>query len=705
VGGEAKTGAVSLRIIEGRGRGETYTFQAGTRVLLGRDDGCDVQLMDEGISRSHCRLDPVGGGHVLIDLQSTNGTFVNGEKVGRASLSSGDVIRVGQVRIVFEKAGTDEGEPAAREVDERSSSQLIRKRFETTRAGMMKLSVLEGKDQPSLRMARHLDAIYRVSGLVHESEDLDRVLEALVAIVRDVFGSERCYLVMREDHGVASRSVVNRDRLEEVTMDGIDVSSNIVDEALDHGQSVLTTDAMQDERYSGSVSVMLHEIRSVICVPIESGEGVIGAIYVDSTSRPAAYFHDDLELLAAIGKQAGMAIQRAVLIRTRRDAERALGEKEQEIRQLQKMEAVGRLAGGVAHDFNNLLGVILGYCDVALQEMGGRDPTRECVSEIHAAAERARELTQQLLAFSRRQVMQKRVFELNDVVSSTERMLGRILGEDVTLVTRLSPDAGRVKADTAQMQQVLLNLAVNARDAMPDGGSLIVETRPFVVDGDFAASHVGFGQGDHVLMIVSDTGVGMDAETRSRAFEPFFTTKPEGKGTGLGLSTVYGVIKQSGGEVRLYSEPGKGTSFKIYLPRVTEDAVPIAESRPSPPSVRGTETVLVVEDDVSLLALTGRMIRKHGYRVLEATSGESALALMESYAGEVHLLLADVILPGMSGPELAGRLPELKVLFMSGHSDETVLRQNLLPAEVGFIQKPFTADEVCGRIREILGTV
>jgi PAS domain S-box-containing protein len=380
---------------------------------------------------------------------------------------------------------------------------------------------------------------------------------------------------------------------------------------------------------------------------------------------------------------------------------------EQQLRQAQKMEAVGRLAGGIAHDFNNILTAITGYADLLLEDLGATDPRRQDADEIHKAADRAAGLTRQLLAFSRQQVLQPTVLEVNKLVSDLEKMLRRLLGEDVELGTRLAPTTGRVKADPGQLEQVIMNLAVNARDAMPNGGKLTLETGNVDLDEAYAADHYPARAGPFVMLAVSDTGIGMSEETQVHMFEPFFTTKEKGKGTGLGLATVYGIIKQSGGFIWVYSEVGHGTTFKLYLPRVEE----LAE-RPSQPAqaparaARGTETVLVVEDEAPVRSVARQVLERHGYTVLEAPSAEAALDIVTRYSGTIHLLLTDVVMPGLNGRELANRLaglrPDAKVIFMSGYTDDAVTRHGVLEPGSAYVQKPFTPDAIARKVREVL---
>ncbi|WP_447975046.1 ATP-binding protein [Nitrospira sp. Kam-Ns4a] len=380
-------------------------------------------------------------------------------------------------------------------------------------------------------------------------------------------------------------------------------------------------------------------------------------------------------------------------------------ELEAQLLQAQKMEAVGKLAGGVAHDFNNLLTIINGYSHLLLSRLAVNDPLRPDVEEIKQAGDRAAALTQQLLAFSRRQVLIPSVLDLNAVVSGMSSMVQRLLGEDIDLSTALAPALGHVRADRSQLEQVIMNLAVNARDAMPQGGKLTIETANVDIDDSFRHGQV-VAPGRYVLLAVSDTGQGMDEETKARVFEPFFTTKGLGKGTGLGLSTVYGIVRQSGGYIFVYSEPGKGSTFKIYLPRVDEAVEPEPAALADPGLPRGNETILLVEDEPGVRMLVRDTLELQGYTVLEARHGIEALVLSSRHPGPVHLLLTDVVMPQMSGREVAAQLlaarPDVKVLYMSGYAENSVVHHGILDPGTAFLQKPFTPDVLVRRVREVL---
>lgn len=379
---------------------------------------------------------------------------------------------------------------------------------------------------------------------------------------------------------------------------------------------------------------------------------------------------------------------------------------EQQLHQAQKMEAIGQLAGGIAHDFNNLLTVIMGFCELLASQSDPDAPHLSAVDEIYQAGEQAAALTHQLLAFGRRQVLMPQVVNLNSVVADTETMLRRLIAEDIEIVTVLRPDVRPVRVDARQIQQVIVNLAVNARDAMPDGGRLVIETANAELDGNYARQHASVTPGPYVMLAVSDTGAGMDTETQARVFEPFFTTKETGQGTGLGLSIVYGIVKQSDGDVWVYSEPGQGTTVKLYFPSV-EQAPSGGAPPPAPPQAPGgTETILLVEDEPQVRTLARRVLEASGYTVLEAERGEQALELATAHAGPIHLLLTDVVMPGIGGPGLAQELarahPTLKVLYMSGYTDATIAPRGVLQPGVELLEKPFTPSLLTKRVRTVL---
>jgi two-component system cell cycle sensor histidine kinase/response regulator CckA len=388
-------------------------------------------------------------------------------------------------------------------------------------------------------------------------------------------------------------------------------------------------------------------------------------------------------------------------ITKRKYAERS----EQQLLQSQKMETLGQLAGGIAHDFNNLLGVILGYCEIMEGRKDLPEPACKMINEIHSAGTSAKELTRHLLAFSRRQVSQPVFLDLNETITRLSTMLGRMIGDDVELVSRLGSGLGTIRADPIQIEQVLMNLAVNARDAMPTGGKITIETSNIEVDGCCGQWRPAGDSGACVMVAMSDTGVGMDKETQSRVFDPFFSTKAIGQGTGLGLSTVFGIVKQSAGSINVYSEPGHGSTFKVYFPRC-EAAPSVTKKRKEAPLRGGTETLLLVDDATPLRGLTRQLLTDCGYKVLDSGDAEEALRVARKLKGALPLLITDVVMPGLSGPALAERLaaerPETRVLFTSGYADNMLTKHGATGSDYSFLEKPFTRDELVRKVREIL---
>jgi signal transduction histidine kinase/ActR/RegA family two-component response regulator len=557
----------------------------------------------------------------------------------------------------------------------------------------------------------------RVSRLLAFARELQRAstFHELLAITRDevhaalgyahtwmFVGDEEYPEEVRLLEFAAGRSDVNIESVPVLRIAG----DAMMEEIARSDEPVVVVDARTDPRTNKEIVAHLGN-RTIINVPLRMidapfaafGTGTFGD---DEGCRPPS--REQLDYLIGMAGQLVVAAARIRFIEERRRSAEQLRKAQEQFLHAQKMEAVGRLAGSIAHDFNNLLSVILSYSSMLLDDLRPGQ-MREDIEMIKKAGERAADLTRHLLAFSRQQVQEPRVLDLNEVLSHAERLLARLLGEDVQLETRFAADLWRVKVDPGQMDQVVMNLAVNARDAMPRGGTLRITTQNVVLDQPLTSEHFGVKRGPHVLLSVADTGTGMDAETQARMFEPFFTTKEKGKGTGLGLATVFGIVKRSEGAIVCESSAEAGTTFQLFFPRA-EQEVDEAPERVAPRSLSGSETVLLVEDQTEVRQVARNILRRYGYRVIEARNPVEALALSERHAAPIHLLVTDVILPQMSGPELAAQLrlrrPALRVLFTSGYAEGAELGGAFAEGTATFLEKPILPEALAQRVREVL---
>jgi two-component system cell cycle sensor histidine kinase/response regulator CckA len=495
-------------------------------------------------------------------------------------------------------------------------------------------------------------------------------------------------------------STLARERLESPAQDGsVAVERHEADDR--KGAEREATDALLDRERQDADAVVEMERRAH-----EAHRAPHEACRDDTNSQLSVErAGTDAAVRALAATKCALADSQSADLTERKRAEAALLETERQLRHAQKMEAVGMLAGGIAHDFNNILSVILSYAEMLLGDLKPGEPMRDDIEEIFKAGHRAADLTRQLLTFSRQQVIEPKVLDLNDVLAGIDKMLQRIVGADVDLISLPTHPLDRVRVDPGSIEQVIMNLVVNARDAMPTGGKLTMETANVVLDEAFVREHTGVKLGPHVMLTVTDTGIGMDQATVARIFEPFFTTKMKGRGTGLGLSTVFGIVQQSGGSIWVTSEEGKGTAFKVYFPCVDApiDSVRRAETTTS---VRGSETILLVEDDDQVRTVALAILRKNGYVVLEARNAGEALMHSERHPGVIHLLVSDVVMPQVSGPELAKRLaqirPEMKVLCMSGYTDDSIVRHGVIEGHIAYLQKPLTPDALATKVRKVL---
>jgi two-component system cell cycle sensor histidine kinase/response regulator CckA len=557
----------------------------------------------------------------------------------------------------------------------------------------MALDITESK-----QVERRLNAKYAITEIMAEAATAEQALPQILRTICETFGwswgafwtadaGPRLQLVQSwHDPSMDAASLVRASKDLKVTVD-----NSVPGRVFASSQPVWIADLAKSLWSMRAPFAIQAGFHASVAFPVMRRSSLIGVM--EFISRDIREPDETvLGMMASVGRQIGELIERKRL--------------EEQYQQAQKMEAIGLLAGGVAHDFNNLLTVIAGYSELMLTRLAADDPMGALVGEIHQAGERAAHLTRQLLAFSRKAVIEPRVLDLNAVVLDTERMLRRLIGEDITLTTVPGPLLRPVKADAGQLEQIVVNLAVNARDAMPRGGKLTIETANVELDEHFTRMHAGLKPGRYVMFAVSDTGCGISAEVQARIFEPFFTTKGPGKGTGLGLATVYGIVKQAGGHISVYSEVGCGTTFKVYLPPADERAAAGKSHHGTRITPDGDETIVLVEDEDAVRGIARLALEMHGYHVLEARNGAEALRYYEEHEGPIHLLITDVVMPDMGGREIAERVatckPGTRVLYLSGYTDDAVVRHGILQADVAFLQKPFTPVALAHKVREVL---
>lgn len=577
-----------------------------------------------------------------------------------------------------------------------------------TQNKLAEAALAEANQRAICEYVRLLERLATLGQQLGGARDLDSVFLAITDFANDSVPCSRLVISLRNDASAVRTPIYlwyNGKSSDASDLLPIAFGNGPVGNAIERGEILIVDDYLKDRGDEEPVVLasdfdLTQDPRSAMIAPLKVMGEVIGVIELFSDDL-AVYTPEHATAMRMAANLTANAIENVRLI----DLERIRAE---QFRQSQQLESVGRLAGGIAHDFNNMLTAINGYSDLTLRKLGKEDPLaiRKNIEEIKKAGDRSAVLTQQLLAFSRRQVLKPKVIDINHTVEETGILLERLIGEDIELILALSPALGSVEADPAILTQVIMNLAVNARDAMPEGGRLTIETSNQALDGEYTARHARMKAGAYVMLAVSDTGLGMDAETLEHLFEPFFTTKAVGKGTGLGLATVYGIVKQSGGYVWVYSEEGLGTTFKIYLPRVDAVADEIYKGTNELMNLKGKETIFLVEDEEIVRKLSKQILETCGYTVVEARNGAEALELCKSSDQHFDLLLTDVVMPKMSGRQLVKHFtslrPGVKVLYMSGYTDDSVLRNGVIAAGENFIQKPFTFNSLAGQVREML---
>jgi len=557
------------------------------------------------------------------------------------------------------------------------------------------------------RRNRELDLLNRVIAATATGPDAETILRTACQELALAFNIPQASATLWNEEKLMAMIVAEYRSGEQPTI--LDQDTSLEDNPIvQYLRTNKTPLAVQDTQNDPRLTLVRELLRkrgtvSLLVLPLIIEQEVVGSLNIGA-AEPRSFSTEEISLAQRVTEQVAGTLARIRLDEQHRQLE-------DQLRQSQKMEAIGRLAGGVAHDFNNILTVITGYSELLLhRHMDENDPQYRDVEQIRKASERASILTRHLLAFSRQQVIQREVLDLNTIITDTHKMLRRLVSEDIELITDLDPTLGQIKADRGQIEQIIMNLVVNASDAMPQGGQLTTKTTNVDVDQAYADRHIGLEPGPYIILTIRDTGVGMDVETQSQIFEPFFTTKEKGKGTGLGLATVYGIVQQNRGYIELFSRPEQGTTFQIYLPRFKQDTGLIDQEQTSaaefPP---GTETILLVEDEDMVRELARRTLVQDGYNVLEAHHGQEALKVCEQWEGPIHLLLTDVVMPGgLSGPDLAEQLtatnPELEVLYISGYVEEAIAQRGILNSDIAFLQKPFSPIDLSRKVREVLDT-
>ena len=550
-------------------------------------------------------------------------------------------------------------------------------------------------------MTSPLHAIREISEAFFQYTRVDDMIRHTLHVALEAIGADAGSVLLADvEAGQLVFQYVIGETADALQGTGIPLNKGIAGAVFSSGKPELISTVQQDARhYAATDALTGYRSHDMIVVPLKRHGGApIGVIEILNKTTGQVN-RDDLDTLVVIGAIAAAAIEQS-------KAFEALRTKEVQLQQAQKMEAVGRLAGGVAHDFNNLLTVIRGYSEIVAGALDKNGPVRPHIEEVLKAADRASSLTSQLLAFSRKQVLELRIVKINEVVSNVDKLLRRLIGEDIRLVTLLRANIEWVKADPSQLEQVLINLAVNARDAMPEGGTLTIETATVELDDTFTRNHLDLTPGLYTRLSLTDTGCGMDKDTLSKLFEPFFTTKEPGKGTGLGLSIVHGIMKQSRGLIQVSSEPGLGTTFTLYLPCAEPPAEVSSAADTVLATASGSETVLVVEDEAQVRTLECGILKARGYNVLSAGHGKEAMRICQEHSGPIHLLVTDLVMPHMNGRELARQViplrPSMKVLFVSGYPDQTLVNTGMARNQVLLLQKPFAADALLRTVRNVL---